>query len=175
MNEILRLIKAHNLATTVRVLKRNDLLMAPQQIEKHISIVTSGALRIYTMLDDEEQDIRFSYTGSAVTALDSFISGKPTTFYIQALRKTEIIQINKTDFNTFIDSDHETLKIWNKVLLTQIQQLMEREIDLLQLSPKDRYMRVFNRSPQLFQEIPSKYIASYLRMTPETLSRLQRS
>lgn len=175
MTEILKLIKAHKLTTTVRVLKRHELLIAPQQIEKHLGVVISGALRVYTLLDEQEQDIRFCYTGSVVTALDSFISAQPTNFYIQALRKTNIVQIKKTDFNTFIDSDRETLKIWNNVLLTQIQQLMEREIDLLQLSPKDRYKRVFNRSPQLFQEIPSKYIASYLRMTPETLSRLQRS
>jgi len=54
-------------------------------------------------------------------------------------------------------------------------QQMERERDLLTSSPMERYLRVKDRSPQLFQEIPNKYIASYLRMTPETLSRLKKS
>jgi CRP-like cAMP-binding protein len=49
---------------------------------------------------------------------------------------------------------------------------MERENDLIIYSPQKRVERVFKRSPQLFQEIPQKYIASYLRMTPETLSRI---
>ena len=52
---------------------------------------------------------------------------------------------------------------------------MERELDLLTSSPHERIQRVLKRSPQVFQEIPAKYIASYLRMTPETLSRILNS
>jgi hypothetical protein len=56
-----------------------------------------------------------------------------------------------------------------------VLQQMERERDILTSSPLERYKRVLERSPQLFQEIPNKYIASYLRMTPETLSRIKKS
>lgn len=52
---------------------------------------------------------------------------------------------------------------------------IEREIDILTFSPAERLNRVQERSPHLFQEIPSKYIAAYLRMTPETLSRIRKS
>ena len=52
---------------------------------------------------------------------------------------------------------------------------MERERDILTSSPLERYNRVLKRSPLLFQEIPNKYIADYLRMTPETLSRIKKS
>ena len=52
--------------------------------------------------------------------------------------------------------------------------MLERETDLLIKSPQVRYEKVLKRSPQLFQEIPLTYIASYLRMTPETLSRLRK-
>ena len=51
---------------------------------------------------------------------------------------------------------------------------IEREIDLLTPSPKERYARLLKRSPHVFQLFPHKYIASYLRMTPETLSRLKK-
>ena len=49
------------------------------------------------------------------------------------------------------------------------------EIDILTNSPKERYKRVLKRSPQLFQEIPNRHIANYLRMSAETLSRLKKS
>lgn len=52
---------------------------------------------------------------------------------------------------------------------------MERERDLLIESPKERYLRVFKRNPKLFQIIPNKHIANYLRMSPETYSRLKKS
>jgi CRP/FNR family transcriptional regulator, anaerobic regulatory protein len=56
-----------------------------------------------------------------------------------------------------------------------IVQQIEREVDLLTASPTERLARVLKRSPNLFQEVPLKYIASYLRMTPETLSRIRNS
>jgi hypothetical protein len=54
-----------------------------------------------------------------------------------------------------------------------VLQQLEREKDLLINAPAERYERVLKRSPKLFQEVPNKYIANYLRMSPETLSRLK--
>ena len=65
--------------------------------------------------------------------------------------------------------------MWTSMLEELVLQQIEREKDILTNSPKERYNRVLKRSPQLFQEIPNKYIANYLRMTPETLSRLKKS
>ena len=65
--------------------------------------------------------------------------------------------------------------LWTQILENLVIQQMEREIDILTNSPKERYLRVLKRSPQLFQEIPNKHIANYLRMSPETLSRLKKS
>ncbi|WP_338126498.1 hypothetical protein [Tenacibaculum piscium] len=72
----------------------------------------------------------------------------------------------------FINSEKECEAIWMRLLESFMYQQIEREIDLITYSPQKRFNRVFKRSPQLFQEIPQKYIASYLRMTPETLSRI---
>ncbi|MCH5717306.1 cyclic nucleotide-binding domain-containing protein [Niabella hibiscisoli] len=55
-----------------------------------------------------------------------------------------------------------------------VVQQIEREKDLLIQSPRERYERVLKRSPQLFQEVANKYIAAYLRMSAETLSRLKK-
>ena len=67
------------------------------------------------------------------------------------------------------------MKLWIAILENLVQQQMDREKDLLIDSPLERYNRVLKRSPKLFQEIPHKYIANYLRMSPETLSRLKKS
>jgi CRP/FNR family transcriptional regulator, anaerobic regulatory protein len=61
------------------------------------------------------------------------------------------------------------------MLETLLTQQIEREVDLLTASPTERLSRVLKRSPNLFQEVPLKYIANYLRMTPETLSRIRNS
>jgi hypothetical protein len=83
--------------------------------------------------------------------------------------------MSATDFKNFIFSDVEYTTLWRILLEELILQQLEREVDLLQNSPAERYKRVYERNPKVFQEIPHKYIASYLRMTPETLSRIRKS
>ena len=69
----------------------------------------------------------------------------------------------------------DSLLHYNALLKDLIGTFYEREIDILQKDPAKRLKRVLERSPQVFQEVPHKYIAAYLRMTPETLSRLLNS
>jgi len=82
--------------------------------------------------------------------------------------------ITKQQLENFLSQDiNRTL--WTKILENLVLQQMEREVDILTNSPKERYNRVLKRSPKLFQEVPNRYIANYLRMSPETLSRLKKS
>ena len=155
-------------------LERNEFLKVKGTIDTNVYFVENGSLRIFVMDNDEEQVIRFGYEKNLVTALDSYLSGKPSDLYIQALKKTVVRVISKAQIEEFLKEEHNRL-LWVKILEDLVLQQMEREIDILTSSPKERYNRVLKRSPQLFQQIPNKHIANYLRMTPETLSRLKKS
>ncbi|REG87885.1 Crp/Fnr family transcriptional regulator [Winogradskyella sediminis] len=156
-------------------LSRKEYLKVKGSIDTNLYFVVSGSLRIYVLEEFEENIIRFAYKNNFIASLDSFISEKPSDLYIQAIKKTELKVIKKSTFMNFVESSKEHTKIWQLILGDLIFQQMERERDILTSSPLERYKRVLARSPQLFQEIPSKYIASYLRMTPETLSRIKKS
>ncbi len=156
-------------------LNRKEFLKVKGSIDTNLYFVVSGSLRIYVLEEFEENIIRFGYKNSFLASLDSFISEKPSDLYIQAIKKTELKVITKTAFMKFVESSPENTKIWHIMLGDIIFQQLERERDILTSSPVERYKRVLARSPQLFQEIPNKYIASYLRMTPETLSRIKKS
>ena len=156
-------------------LERNEYLKVKGSIDTNIYLVISGSLRIFVIDEYEEHTIRFGYQNNLIAALDSFLSGKPSEFYIQALKKTVVKVISKESYRNFIESSVENRNLWLSILESFVQQQMERERDILTSSPLERYKRVLERSPQLFQEIPNKYIASYLRMTPETLSRIKKS
>ena len=154
------------------ILKRNDFLVTKNTCNTNLYLVKEGSLRVFIEDEIEEHTIRFGYKDSLITALDSFLTNKPTSFYIQAIKKCELRVITKNSFNKIINSKDEYKIIWKNILEEFVYQQIEREIDLITYSPQKRFERVFKRSPQLFQHIPLKYIASYLRMTPETLSRI---
>ncbi|OJX29690.1 MAG: Crp/Fnr family transcriptional regulator [Chryseobacterium sp. 36-9] len=158
-----------------KTLKRNELLKTSGTIDTNVYFVQQGSIRIFIEDENEERIIRFGYQGNIIVSLDSFLSGKPSEFYIQAIKASTVKIASKKDFYELINSSNENLKLWSSILEDLVLQQIEREKDLLYSSPKIRYERVLKRSPKLFQEIPNKYIANYLRMSPETLSRLKKS
>lgn len=154
-------------------LERNEFLKVKGSIDTNIYYVESGSLRIFILDDYEEQVIRFGYKGNLVVSLDSFLTGKPSGLFIQAIKKTIVRVITKSQLNGFLEKDTNK-ELWKTILENLVLQQLEREIDILTNSPKERYERVLKRSPQLFQEIPNRHIANYLRMSAETLSRLKK-
>lgn len=156
-------------------LERHQLLKRSEECDTRLYYVSDGCLRFYLPEGDKEHSIRFGYAGDLVTALDSFITDRASLLEVQALRKTEVRTLTKAAYRSFMQSSPELQRLWSALLEQLVYQQMEREYDLLTTSPSERYERVLARSPRLFQEVPLKYIASYLRMTPETLSRIQKS
>ena len=154
---------------------KGDFLIREGETERNVYFVEHGLVRVFLLSEFEEQTIRFGYQGSVINSLASFIKDRPSEFYIDALRKTTILSLGKAAFNRLVNEDTETLRSYATMIEGLVTQQIEREIDLLTTSPTERLDRVLKRSPNLFQEVPLKYIASYLRMTPETLSRIRKS
>jgi CRP-like cAMP-binding protein len=158
-----------------KVALRGQFILKAGEIERNLYFVKSGAIRVFYLTEFDEQIIRFGYKGSLINSLSSFINQKPSEFYIEAIRKTTLQVISREKLYQLVNENETSLKQYILLLETLITQQIDREIDLLITSPSERLNRVLSRSPNLFQEIPLKYIASYLRMKPETLSRIRNS
>ena len=168
MKEILEL------STKEITLERNEFLKVKGSIDTNLYFIERGSLRIFVLDEYEEQTIRFGYQGNLIVSLDSFLTRKPSDLFIQAIKKTLVKVVTKPQIDNFLEIESNR-NLWIKILENLVIQQMEREVDILTNSPKKRYERVLKRSPQLFQEIPNRHIANYLRMSAETLSRLKKS
>ncbi|HMP29596.1 MAG TPA: Crp/Fnr family transcriptional regulator [Saprospiraceae bacterium] len=155
---------------------RNEYLVKVDEKVKYLYWIEEGTVRAYLIDDNgEEQNIRFGYKGDLISVLSSVFMNQASDLYLQALKKTRVKIISMEYLNTLKYEDIEFSKTWMAILEKLVCQQMEREMDLLTQDPRLRYQRVMERSPQLFQEISSKHIANYLRMTAETLSRVRKS
>lgn len=175
LENLLQQIEEQELWEQELELSRNEYLKVSGSTDTQVYFVTAGSLRAFVVDEEEEHTIRFAYSGDVVAALDSFITEAPSPLYIQALRKSSLKVLSKKAFLALVSGSTQNMQYWQSLLLQLVHQQMEREQDLLTSSPHERYRRVLQRSPQLFQEVPHRYIASYLRMTPETLSRIRKS
>ncbi len=168
-------IKEATIWSDIQSYKRGDFLCRDGQIDTHIYWVRQGLFRIYQVDDDQEYGVRFGYEGDLISVLDAYIKHEPTRYNVQALRQSKVQFCTKMDFENLLQADPELQNLWMKGLYQLVCDMMEREQDLMIAEPQKRLQRVLERSPRLFQEVPHKYIASYLRMSPETLSRLMNS
>ena len=170
-----KLMAVFDRAGLEKTISKGDFLLKEGEVERNLYWVQTGAIRVFHLTEFEEQTIRFGYEGSFINSLSSFIKGTPSEFYIDAIRKTTLKVTSKNQLLDLVNENNENLKLYIGLLETLVTQQIDREIDLLTFSPLERLNRVLERSPNLFQQIPLKYIASYLRMKPETLSRIRNS
>ncbi len=175
MNILKLKIEANRLSYKTLLLKRNEVLKQCGTKDTNLYLIQSGSLRVYTIINNIEHCLYLGYKSSAITAVDSFFGDKQSNYIIQTIKKSEVHVIKKETFMDFINSTKENLRLWQDILVEIIEHHIERGQDLFESSSVDRYDRLKKRAPELFQEIPHKYIASYLRMSPETLSRLKKS
>lgn len=158
-----------------RLVARNEFLAVPNTIDTNIYYIEEGSLRVCLVSEEDDITIRFGYPGNFFGTLDAFLSGLPTKFGIKAIKRSRVKVLGKERFMLFLREDAEHLQLWQNMLMGIILDQGERELDLLTSTPHERYQRVLQRSPQLFQLVPGRYIASYLRMTPETFTRIKKS
>ncbi|BDS12923.1 Crp/Fnr family transcriptional regulator [Aureispira anguillae] len=154
-------------------LQRNEYLYDLGSIGKHLYWVLKGTLKICYINKGEEICAGFCYPDTLACSYPSFISNKPTQYCIQAITPCQLVGISRQHFYEAIEQNIRLERAWRKITEQVLLGKIEREMDLITASPEERFTRLWKRSPHLFQLVPQRYIASYLRMTPETFSRIK--
>ncbi len=157
----------------MRTLKRSEHLLRPGQIERYLYFVVEGSFRVYFPTEDgEEYAIAFGYTANIFNSVPSFFLEQASEFGIQALKQSTVLQISKAQLSALRAASPNIEKCWHHFMEMGLIGLIERESAMLIPDPRVRLKKLLKRSPDLFQHVPLKHIASYLRMAPETLSRI---
>jgi CRP-like cAMP-binding protein len=138
-----------------------------------LGFVRSGLLRIFADTERKEVTQWISTQGYFVTDLSSFIFQAPARWNIQAMTDTEIYVIDQHDYKNIKNIVPQWLEL-EKLFLTKCFIMMEDRIfGLLSLSAEERYHLLFEQHSELFNQVPLRYLASMLGMTPETFSRIR--
>jgi len=155
-------------------LKRNEFLLRPGETCKHNYFVTAGCLRFFTTNQEGQEVTRyFAFEGSFGTALTSFIEKSPTFEYIQSIQKSEVLAISRQDFYELVDNNPYIWSIYKDILEKAYITSQKRIYGLQGDSALDRLKWLMEYQPKILSKLSNKVIASYLGVTPYTLSRLK--
>ncbi|MCK6616898.1 MAG: Crp/Fnr family transcriptional regulator [Cyclobacteriaceae bacterium] len=157
-----------------RWLKKGEYLLRAGQVCNHVSFINKGVFRVFNIVNDNEYTAYFAFENDYVTDYKSFLTRKPSFDNIVALEDAELIQLDYDSMQRL----YETFPVWQKYgrLISEYVfiETAERTQSLLLKSPEERYLQMLKEHPQIPERIPLKYIASYIGVTPEALSRIRK-
>lgn len=153
---------------------KKSLILKAGQTENYLSFLERGIIRFYIPKDEIDFTFSFSFENEFVSAYDSFLSQSPVSYHVEALVHTVLWRISFKD----LQAVYAKTKVGNTIGRFAGEKLylenIKREISLLTETAEQRYLNLFTEQPRLIREIPLKYVASYIGITPQALSRIRR-
>lgn len=153
------------------VLRKNEHFVCQGSVSQQVALVEKGTLRLYIETPDKEICKDFLFENSVACSYDGFFFDQPSRVSIQALQETQLLVLSKSDFNYLYTHCPAWHRFWNLLLVEQLMKTDYRETSLLKDPPDVRFRNILEEHPMLFNRIPLQYIASYLGIARETLSR----
>ena len=159
----------------IKTLGVGEMVTRAGQMENYLYYILSGIHRMYFLSDKgEEVILGFAYDGNFSGAFDALIRREPAKVSLEALTPCRMLAISGEALHELFN-EFKTLERWGRLFITDILSgRTVREIELATLSAEQRYLNFIKRQPKILQQVPQKYLASYLGMTPETFSRMRR-
>lgn len=156
-------------------LNKGTPLIQKRDVEHYLYYIEKGCCRFFTTRerDAEEITFQFAFEGEFVNSLLSFKTGEPSAFTIETLAACEIWAFHKKHLEELIEKIPVIKQLFQEILEELFIAKLQREMQMLKYSPEELYLLLINNSPVIFREVPLKYIATYLGITPQSLCRLR--
>ncbi|WP_130734232.1 Crp/Fnr family transcriptional regulator [Flavobacterium sp. J27] len=153
--------------------KKKDFIITTQNIEDKIYFIQEGIFRLYIELPEKDVTIDFGFPNNFLSSYSSFLTQTPSIACIQSLTKSKVIFITRKDLQEIYLHTQSGESIGRIFAEEFFRYKSKRELSFLKDSPTERYLNLVKEQPQLIQEIPQKYLASYIGITPQALSRIR--
>ncbi|MEK6478808.1 Crp/Fnr family transcriptional regulator [Catalinimonas sp. 4WD22] len=155
-------------------LARHEHFLVQGQVCRQLGFITRGYVRLYYLLGDEEVTKDFNFENEFCGSYASFISAQPALFNVIAMEPVSLYTFSREKLMSL----YEQYPCWQKLGRISMEKMFVRkelrEASFLLDSPEERYQKLVKDAPHFVQRIPLKYLASYLGMAPETLSRIRK-
>jgi CRP-like cAMP-binding protein len=152
---------------------KNEVILSEGEVARNIYWVQKGLVRQFYHKNGKELTEYMAAENSIVMCIESLFKEEPSHLQIHALEPTLLYAMSKAELEA-VAMRSVNIQILYRKILEESLIISQRRADMLRFeSAQDRYQKLMKRAPQLVLRAPLVYIASYLQMTPETLSRVR--
>ncbi|MFH6998827.1 Crp/Fnr family transcriptional regulator [Flavobacterium sp. FlaQc-57] len=156
-------------------LEKSDFFLQQEEKCEYIGFIKTGTLRSFHSGENgNEISFNFHFKNQFFTDYESLLFDKKSKLNIQAIHKSELFLLHKDDLKALYNKGIYWQEFGRKTKEKLYIDAKKRIEDLLYFTPEKRYINLLNENPLIFQEINQKHVASYLGITPQSLSRIRK-
>lgn len=157
----------------LRPFRKRQTILKQGEVENYLNYVSKGLLRKYYKKDGTEVITQIATEGHLIHAQESFHSRNPSEFYIETIEPSSLISITHSDLEKVYATNAKMERLGRLVTTFSMVVRDRWQINMIRMTPRERFLDFIHKNPELLQRVPQKYLASYLNIQPETFSRFK--
>ncbi len=153
---------------------RGQTLLLQGDISDTAYLVESGCLRLCHNDDGRDITVQFFRSGDLVASLESFMKRLPSLFGIESIHPTVVYAVHKSRIDALMAQSGDMQALLFEGVVGRFAEYQGLFLSRITDNPEKRYKQLLSRDPNLFETVPQHFIASYLGITPVSLSRIRK-
>ena len=156
-----------------RRFEKKEIVSREGEVEEYLNFIVRGLARKYYLQGNDEVSTQISHEGHLIHAQESFHSRKPSEYFVETVEPTIFVSITYNDLESLYAQHVKLERLGRLVITYTMVQKDQWQMQMVKLSPKERFLFFVERHPDLLQRVPQKHLASFLNIQPETFSRFK--
>ncbi len=158
---------------TTKEIGAKEQLLNEGEMAKNMYFVEKGCLRTWFLCDGTEFTFQFIFENQFISSFESLWTNQPSLYTIESIEPCTLKVIAKKDFQLTLDKNPSIRDEFNNYLITRLFHYQKLFVARISEKPETRYLHLIKTHPEILKRIPQHYIASYLGITPVSLSRIR--
>lgn len=157
----------------VRRFGKKEIVLRTGEVENYFNFIVKGLVRKFYKKGHQEINTQISMENHLILSQESFHSRTPSEYTIEAIEPTTFVSISYEDLEKVYRQSHR-MEHLGRLVVTFAMIIKDRwQMQMVKMTPRERFLNFVTRNPELMQRVPQKYLASYLNIKPETFSRFK--
>lgn len=149
------------------------ILLHEGKIADTLYLIKKGCLRLLFYNEGKDVTFQFFFERNFVASFDSLYKCQPSLFSLESIEPAEIVSIKRDDFYNLVEQIPALRKAYEEKLIERFRIYQQLFLSRIKNTPQQRYEELLKEYPDIIQRVPQHYIASYLGITPVSLSRIR--
>ena len=173
ISEILSYANLSKDALVTLTLPSRSVILEEGKVADKLYYVRSGCLRLAFNNDGKDITFQFFFPGDIVASFDSLHNGTPSLFSLESIEPSELLAIDGKELKNIIRANDVLRDEYENLLADRFHAYQQLFLSRIRNTPQQRYEELLEQNPEIVKRIPQHYIASYLGITPVSLSRIR--